>query len=169
LGKGALKKLLMTVITSKLEGKKLRKLYRSRENKILAGVCGGLGEYFQIDPVIIRLLWIVLSLVWGFGVILYIIAIFIIPPQPQGNRYSDEHLEETPGTEHHHISHNLEDEDRKVVIGLFALLFIVIGLIILVSIITPSTFFFRNFIKIVISILLIGIGAYLISTSRTKK
>jgi phage shock protein C len=111
----------------------------------------------------------VLSLVWGFGVILYIIAIFIIPPQPQGNRYSDEHLEETPGTEHHHISHNLEDEDRKVVIGLFALLFIVIGLIILVSIITPSTFFFRNFIKIVISILLIGIGAYLISKSRTKK
>jgi phage shock protein C len=147
----------------------LRKLYRSRENKILAGVCGGLGEYFEIDPVIIRLLWIVLSLVWGFGVILYIIAIFIIPPQPQGNRYSDEHLEETPGTEHHHISHNLEDEDRKVVIGLFALLFIVIGLIILVSIITPSTFFFRNFIKIVISILLIGIGAYLISKSRTKK
>ncbi|MGY4687993.1 phage-shock protein [Petrotoga mexicana DSM 14811] len=147
----------------------MRKLYRSRENKILAGVCGGLGEYFEIDPVIIRLLWIVLSLVWGFGVILYIIAIFIIPPQPQGNRYSDEHLEETPGTEHHHISHNLEDEDRKVVIGLFALLFIVIGLIILVSIITPSTFFFRNFIKIVISILLIGIGAYLISKSRTKK
>lgn len=147
----------------------MRKLYRSRENKILAGVCGGVGEYFQIDPVIIRLLWIVLSLVWGFGVILYIIAIFIIPPQPQGNRYSDEHLEETPGTEHHHISHNLEDEDRKVVIGLFALLFIVIGLIILVSIITPSTFFFRNFIKIVISILLIGIGAYLISKSRTKK
>jgi phage shock protein C len=147
----------------------LRKLYRSRENKILAGVCGGIGEYFEIDPVIIRLLWIVLSLVWGFGVILYIIAIFIIPPQPQGNRYSDEHLEETPENERHHVSHNLEDEDRKVVIGLFALLFIVIGLIILVSIITPSTFFFRNFIKIVISILLIGIGAYLISTSRTKK
>ncbi|ABX31573.1 phage shock protein C, PspC [Petrotoga mobilis SJ95] len=147
----------------------MRKLYRSRENKILAGVCGGIGEYFEIDPVIIRLLWIVLSLVWGFGVILYIIAIFIIPPQPQGNRYSDEHLEETPENERHNVSHNLEDEDRKVVIGLFALLFIVIGLIILVSIITPSTFFFRNFIKIVISILLIGIGAYLISTSRTKK
>jgi phage shock protein C len=158
----------MTVISLKLEGKKLRKLYRSRENKILAGVCGGLGEYFQIDPVIIRLLWIVLSLVWGFGVILYIIAIFIIPPEPQQNHYSDS-FEETPENEHHHVSHNLEDEDRKVVIGLFALLFIVIGLIILVSIITPSTFFFRNFIKIVISILLIGIGAYLISTSRTKK
>ena len=144
----------------------MRKLYRSRENKILAGVCGGLGEYFQIDPVIIRLLWIVLSLVWGFGVILYIIAIFIIPPQ--GNHYSN-NFEETPENEHPHISHNIEDEDRKVVIGLFALLFIVIGLIILVSIITPSTFFFRNFIKIVISILLIGIGAYLISKSRTKK
>jgi len=146
----------------------LRKLYRSRENKILAGVCGGVGEYFQIDPVIIRLLWIVLSLVWGFGVILYIIAIFIIPPEPQENHYSD-NFEETSENEPRHISHNLEDEDRKVVIGLFALLFIVIGLIILVSIITPSTFFFRNFIKIVISILLIGIGAYLISKSRTKK
>jgi len=146
----------------------LKKLYRSRNNKILAGICGGLGEYFQIDPVIIRLLWIVLSLIWGFGVILYIIAIFIIPPEPQENNYSEQ-SKETSEDEHHHISHNIEDEDRKIVIGLFALLFIVIGLIILVSMITPSTFFFRNFIKIVISILLIGIGAYLISKSRTKK
>jgi Putative stress-responsive transcriptional regulator len=43
----------------------MKKLYRSRENKVLAGVCGGIGEYFEIDPVIVRLIWIVLTMIWG--------------------------------------------------------------------------------------------------------
>ncbi|MDY0379835.1 MAG: PspC domain-containing protein [Defluviitoga tunisiensis] len=48
----------------------MKKLYRSRENKVLAGVCGGIGEYFEIDPVIVRLIWIVLTMIWGFGLFL---------------------------------------------------------------------------------------------------
>ncbi|HOK16904.1 MAG TPA: PspC domain-containing protein, partial [Defluviitoga tunisiensis] len=61
----------------------MKKLYRSRDNKVLAGVCGGIGEYFEIDPVIIRLIWIVLTMIWGFGLFLYIIAIFLIPLEPK--------------------------------------------------------------------------------------
>ncbi len=52
---------------------------RSPKNKIIAGVCGGLGEYFQIDPVIFRLIFLLLVIGCGFGVILYFILWICIP------------------------------------------------------------------------------------------
>lgn len=58
---------------------KEKHLYRSSKNKIIAGVCGGLGEYFGVDPVIIRLLWVLLTLMGGSGIILYIIFWIIVP------------------------------------------------------------------------------------------
>ena len=61
----------------------VRRLYRSSKDKILGGVCGGLGEYFGIDPVIIRLIFVILALGWGFGILLYIIAWIIIPRNPE--------------------------------------------------------------------------------------
>jgi phage shock protein PspC (stress-responsive transcriptional regulator) len=61
----------------------MKKLYRSRINKILAGVCGGIGEYFDIDPTIIRLLWILFIFAGGSGIIAYIIAWLIVPQQPR--------------------------------------------------------------------------------------
>ena len=59
-----------------------KKLYKSSNNKVFAGVCGGIGEYFSIDPVIIRLLWVAFILMAGTGLIAYIIAAFIIPQNP---------------------------------------------------------------------------------------
>ena len=62
----------------------MKKLYRSRKNQIFAGVCGGIGEYFDIDPVIIRLLWVLLTFAgMGFGILLYIVAWIIIPLEPK--------------------------------------------------------------------------------------
>ena len=55
------------------------KLGKSRTNKMLTGVCGGIGELLGIDPTIIRLIWAALSLAGGTGIILYIIAAVIIP------------------------------------------------------------------------------------------
>lgn len=57
----------------------MKRLYRSRTNHILGGVCGGLGDYFRLDPVLIRLVWLILILFGGIGLILYIIAWVIIP------------------------------------------------------------------------------------------
>ena len=57
----------------------MRRLYRSRTNHILGGVCGGLGDYFRLDPVLIRLVWLILILFGGIGLILYVIAWIIIP------------------------------------------------------------------------------------------
>ena len=59
-----------------------KKLYRSRKNKMLCGVCGGLGEYLGIDPTVVRLLVVFLSLSSvGMGVIIYFVAAFIIPEE----------------------------------------------------------------------------------------
>lgn len=56
-----------------------KKLYRSSVNCMLAGVCGGIAEYFNVDPTIIRLAWVLFSLAGGSGVLAYIIAAIIIP------------------------------------------------------------------------------------------
>jgi len=60
----------------------MKRLYRSNTNKVIAGVCGGIGEYFDIDPVIIRLIWI-LFLFIGAGIFAYIIAWIVIPKSPK--------------------------------------------------------------------------------------
>ncbi len=57
----------------------MRKVKRDSYNAILGGVCEGLGEYFSIDPVIIRLMFIATSLMLGGGILTYIIAWIIIP------------------------------------------------------------------------------------------
>ena len=59
----------------------MKKLYRSERNKIFGGVIGGLGEYFEVDPVLLRLLWLVILIATGVvpGIIVYIIALFVVP------------------------------------------------------------------------------------------
>ena len=59
-----------------------RRLFRSRTNKILGGVCGGMAEYFDVDPVIMRVLFLLLALFGGSGVLLYIASLIIIPQKP---------------------------------------------------------------------------------------
>ena len=63
--------------------RKTKKLYRSRENRMIAGVCGGLGDYFEIDPTLVRLALVFFSLWWGGGILLYLLAWFIIPEEPE--------------------------------------------------------------------------------------
>jgi phage shock protein C len=58
------------------------KLYRSKSDKMLAGVCGGLGEYFAVDPTVVRLLFVLLALLGGHGVLIYLIMLIIVPVQP---------------------------------------------------------------------------------------
>ena len=59
-----------------------KKLYKSGTDKVLAGVCGGLGEYFGVDPTLIRLAWIVFSAIGGSGLLAYIIAALVMPNAP---------------------------------------------------------------------------------------
>ncbi len=59
-----------------------KKLYRSTSNKQLAGVCAGLGKYLNVDPTVIRVLWVIISLFGFAGVIAYIACVLIIPEEP---------------------------------------------------------------------------------------
>ncbi|MGB8454637.1 MAG: PspC domain-containing protein [Anaerocolumna sp.] len=58
-----------------------KKLIRSNNNKMIAGVCGGIAEYINLDPTVVRLLWVLFCFAGGTGVIAYIIAAIIIPNQ----------------------------------------------------------------------------------------
>lgn len=59
-----------------------KKLYRSSTDKKIAGVCGGLAEYFDMDPTLMRILWVVFVLAGGSGILAYIIAWIIMPERP---------------------------------------------------------------------------------------
>jgi phage shock protein C len=47
---------------------------------MIAGVCGGLGEYFELDPTVFRIIFVILALLSGFGILLYLMLILVIPP-----------------------------------------------------------------------------------------
>lgn len=61
----------------------MKKLYRSKENKMISGVCGGVAEYFGVDVTLVRILWVIFGLLGGPGVIAYILAAIIIPENPE--------------------------------------------------------------------------------------
>jgi len=59
-----------------------KRLYRSRTDRKIAGVCGGLGKYFNMDPVIFRIVWVALVLGFGAGLIAYLIFWLVVPEEP---------------------------------------------------------------------------------------
>lgn len=68
----------------------MKKLYKSSTQKMVAGVCGGIAEYFGIDVTIVRILFLILSIGGGSGLLIYIIAAVIIPDAPVRTEPLDE-------------------------------------------------------------------------------
>lgn len=60
-----------------------KRLYKSNKNKMLEGVCGGIAEYFDLDPTLVRLGWILFCALGGCGILAYIIAAVVIPRNPE--------------------------------------------------------------------------------------
>ena len=63
---------------------KSKRLYKSNVNKRLSGVCGGIAEYFEIDPTLVRLAWVLFTCLGGSGLLAYIICAIVIPQRPSG-------------------------------------------------------------------------------------
>jgi phage shock protein PspC (stress-responsive transcriptional regulator) len=63
----------------------LNRLTRS-DDRMLGGVCGGLGEYLGVDPTVLRLLWVIVFLSTGVGGFLYVVAWWVVPPRDRGGR-----------------------------------------------------------------------------------
>jgi phage shock protein C len=62
----------------------IKKLYRSWDNRVIAGVCGGIGEYFSVDPTLIRVLFLAFAIIFGGGILLYLLLWLLIPVAPGG-------------------------------------------------------------------------------------
>ena len=58
-----------------------RKLYRSRKDRMISGVCGGLGEFFGIDPTLIRVIFVLLVIFGGSGLVIYLIMLLVVPEE----------------------------------------------------------------------------------------
>jgi phage shock protein C len=127
-----------------------QRLYRSRTNKVFGGVCGGFAEYFDVDPVILRVLWVLLVIFGGTGILLYIAALIIIPKKPF------ESLDEVNPLEQKEANNRLRN--------LFGYVLIVIGgIVLLVNLNVFHLFgYFDNAFEFVFPILLIILGMAII-------
>ncbi|AEM78380.1 PspC domain-containing protein [Thermoanaerobacter wiegelii] len=127
-----------------------RKLYRSREQKMLGGVCGGIAEYFDVDVTLVRLICL-LAIFSGFGLIPYIIAWIIIPENPY--QLKGKIIDEEPKTgEQQDNAVETEDKTNKAneVLGW---VLVILGVLLLLNRLLPWLSF-----KIIWPVLLIIIG-----------
>ena len=70
-------------LPARREKKMTKKLYKMGEGKMLDGVCGGIADYFDVDPTVIRLAWVLFCAMGGSGIIAYIICAIIMPREPE--------------------------------------------------------------------------------------
>jgi len=121
----------------------IKRLYRSRTNRIIFGVCGGLGEYFGIDPIIFRLIFLALTFGGGAGILLYIVMAFLVPNESSGKAGSEPY---STGADFKERAQGLVSEikeggnwkDRRNWVGLIIVIF---GLLLLLNQLFPRHFF----------------------------
>jgi phage shock protein C len=159
----------------------MKTLYRSRDQKIISGVAGGLGEYFDIDPVFMRVLFIITTISGGIGLLAYIVLWIIVPYEPfeyyqkkhsksTEPNYSDFGTETTTGntdyvnTDYSNTSNaqpSQTNENKQKIRFFGGTFLILLGLIILLDNIIPGFDF-----TFVWSIILIMIGGYILFSNK---
>lgn len=133
-----------------------KKLYRSRNDRMIAGVCGGLAEYFDVDSTFIRLAVLFIFLFQGVGLIAYLIAWVVMSEEPinEGRKMpddyyieertteakEDENFEEEHGREKEYKYSSSKDNRRR---KLFAVILIIVGSIFLLDIWIPDLYWER--------------------------
>ncbi|MCF8000429.1 MAG: PspC domain-containing protein [Halanaerobiales bacterium] len=154
-----------------------KKLYRSEKDQIIGGVCGGIAEYFGIDPTLVRLAFVLFALIEGAGIIAYIIAWIIIPERPEGhstkseedvydveiNSEAEDEEGEYKAAEEKSSPHEEKKskEQRKRILGL---ILVALGIFFIIDSWIPGLYW-RRFWPVV----LIGLGALLIYREATNK
>ena len=123
------------------------RLYRSRQERMIAGVAGGLAEYFGVDVIVSRLLW-VLAFFMGGGVLVYLIAWLVIPESPLGHGANPEER-----TESQDIPEEDREEDQEKRLRLGGIILIVVGAIFILRELFPWALFSRNLLPIFLIVL----------------
>lgn len=135
-----------------------KRLYRSRKDKVIAGVCGGIGEYFNIDPVWIRLIFVLLVLLQGTGILVYIIAWVLVPENPEQTKTKKTKAENAVEKVINKVDKRSRDDDRGKVAIIIGAFLVLLGLAFLFK--NIFTWFSFNYVWPIMIILL---GIYLIS------
>ncbi len=127
-----------------------QRLYRDTENKVFFGVASGIAKYFNVDPLIIRLIFVAIVFAGGSGILAYIICFLLMPKKYINDNFqSAEIQEENSFTEHTNLPR--EKNNKSVILGAT---FIILGLFFLVEKFVPI-FSFNNYYPL----LMIAIGA----------
>ncbi len=129
----------------------MNRLYKSNKDKVFEGVCGGIGEYFNVDPVIIRLMWVVLVIFGGTGIVAYLIAMLIIPKRPE----LEENEVESPS----------EVSTETYSNRFWGIIMVIAGVLLLFGIVGPIAGIFAGIAlamgHVLWPVLIIGLGLYL--------
>lgn len=147
-----------------------KKLYRSRTDRVIFGVCGGLGEYFEVDSLILRILFILLTFTGGSGIIIYLILAIIIP-DGDGQKLKGKEVKDAIG-EAQEKTQNLAEEIKgnrswiKSAKNIIGLIIVFIGLNILFEqIFDFSPFAWINW-GVVWALIIVLIGAKIIFNNK---
>ena len=138
-----------------------RRLYRCRENRMLAGVAGGLAEYTGLDPSLVRLLWVVSVFFWGAGILLYIAMAIIVPLEPLTPEAAAAHAAEVAaggGSSHVHR------EGSGRVVTFLGVVLLLIGSVALIDAYLPGWASWRQLWPL----LFLGAGGFLVVTSMRR-
>ena len=99
-----------------------KKLYRSRNQKMLAGVCGGVAEYFNIDVTLVRLIWAVAAMPsFGGALFIYIVAAIVVPERPYGDQGHTVYVDAS------------EPADNSKVMSILGIILVVVGVVALIG------------------------------------
>ncbi|MBI3115356.1 MAG: PspC domain-containing protein [Candidatus Kerfeldbacteria bacterium] len=128
-----------------------KRLFRSRSDRIIAGVAGGLGGYLGVDPTVVRALFVLLALTGGIGILLYLTLAIVVPEEPQPAGLSPSTLPPPASTPQPFQPPTLRRNT-------FAILVMAVG----VTMLFTETFF-RSRLELLWPVVVIGIGVYLIA------
>lgn len=146
-----------------------KKLYRSVTDKMIGGVCGGLAEYFEVDPVIVRLIFVLAVIFGGSGILAYLILWIIIPQRPYIiTPYSSQNQNDNSEQKNEFQSSTTSEFDsarirRKSSRSFAGVLLIIIGVIFLMDNFIPH-FHFKDFWPLI----LIGLGIAIIMKAQNN-
>jgi phage shock protein C len=134
----------------------LKRLVRVREDSILAGVCGGFGQYFNLDSALVRLLWVFFTIFGGSGILAYLVAIFIIPDEKTTKDVTPRRL--------------IDGFNDKTI--LWGVLLVLVGIILFFQHGDFINFIWSHFwsssINILLALIIIGVGVYVLYHERQK-
>ena len=134
----------------------MKRIVRTRDDSVLAGVCGGFGQYFNLDSALVRLLWVFFTIFGGSGVLAYLVAVFIIPDESTAKDVTPRRL--------------IDGLNEKTI--LWSVLLVLVGIILFFQhgnfINSIWRHFWNSGINVLLSLIIISVGVYLLYQKRQK-